>query len=120
MNDVRREFLFNHCGVFAVALHQRTEWPIVNFRRWNGQFVHSAVEMPDGRLVDFDGFVTPEDFARRYNIRGKVYPEKFIPGGAVAGYNYDGYTSMDEALAFANQMIDGLTHPPFSDLKKIT
>jgi hypothetical protein len=102
-----QEYLFGRCGVFAVALHQRTGWPIVNLTRASGQLVHSAVQMPDGRLVDYAGVVTPGELARRYKVRGRLRQKPVPRGGAVTGFNAEGHKTVEEALDRARAVIAG-------------
>ncbi|MCG8920294.1 hypothetical protein L6E12_31445 [Actinokineospora sp. PR83] len=48
-------FDYGYCGALALALHERTGWPIVGLRGRDGYASHYLVRRPDGRLVDGHG-----------------------------------------------------------------
>lgn len=54
-------FLGGHCHSLALALHERTKWPLVAIRRQrDGACIHVAARRPDGRIVDIAGAHLPE------------------------------------------------------------
>jgi hypothetical protein len=54
-------FLGGHCHSLALALHERTGWPLVAVdQRSDGVCVHVAVRRPDGTIVDIAGAHTPD------------------------------------------------------------
>jgi hypothetical protein len=48
-------FLGGHCHSLALALHARTDWPLVAIDDASGECVHVAVRSPDDRIVDITG-----------------------------------------------------------------
>jgi hypothetical protein len=55
-------FLGGHCHSLALAIHERTKWPLVAIdQRSDGVRAHVAVRRPDGKIVDIAGAHRPED-----------------------------------------------------------
>lgn len=109
MKVLRDMFVSSDCGDFALAIHERFGWPIVNVVSSRNGAVHSACLHPDGRLVDFDGFVTLDALKKRYRMRDlKVIPAEQT--GHVVG------TSVDEELGVSNAKIvmPHLHYAPFN------
>lgn len=66
---VRREYVSGTCAAYAVALHDKTGYPIVCI---NGE-LHVAVRAPDGDIIDFMGKNPLSKVLRRYGF-GKDTP----------------------------------------------
>src|SRR4051794_37517203 len=57
----RLAFLGGHCHSLALALHERTGWPLIAIdHRSDGVCAHVAVQRPDGKVVDIAGAHTVE------------------------------------------------------------
>ncbi len=64
------------CAAIALAIHERTHWPIVAItdhhnvfedgRAGGGSALHWTVKAPDGRLLDVDGLHTAEELIEEY------------------------------------------------------
>lgn len=63
---IKREYLSGTCAAYAVALHDKTGYPIVGI---NGG-MHVAVQAPDGEIVDFLGKAPLKKVLRRYGMTG--------------------------------------------------
>ncbi|WP_436493407.1 hypothetical protein [Actinokineospora sp. HUAS TT18] len=56
VSTVEELFEFGHCNALALALHERTGWPIVGLvGQRHGEANHYLVRRPDGLLVDVRG-----------------------------------------------------------------
>jgi hypothetical protein len=59
---ITREYVSGTCGAFAVALHDKTGYPIIGINGGD----HIAVQAPDDDLIDFLGKASPESVMARY------------------------------------------------------
>lgn len=71
-----RAFTHGGCDALAIALHDRTGWPIAAIadhhnvhgdRAGGGSALHWTVLHPSGRLLDIDGLHDPADLVERYH-----------------------------------------------------
>lgn len=70
--EEQHRYTADRCGYLAVALHQRTGWPLVVFADGYDHddppphpgWVHAGVLTPDGRFLDIDG---PGDWGRHWD-----------------------------------------------------
>lgn len=70
-------FLHGACGALAIALHNRTGWPVVaitdehnvygDHQASGGSALHWAVQRPDGLLLDIDGYHDPDCLTDNYH-----------------------------------------------------
>jgi hypothetical protein len=65
---VRREYVSGTCAAYAVALHDKTGYPIVGM---NGE-MHVAVRAPDGDIIDYMGKNTLKAVLKRYGFGAKT------------------------------------------------
>ncbi len=56
-------FIYGQCHGLALALHNRTGWPLVAVVDDNGACGHVCVRRPDGQIVDVTGAHTSEEMA---------------------------------------------------------
>lgn len=68
LHMVRWLYTSRSCDVFAVALRELVNWPIVSVGLPDDQSVHRLNRDPAGRLVDVTGFVTLEELRQRYEM----------------------------------------------------
>ena len=66
---IRREYVSGTCGAYAIALHDKTSYPIIGF---NGG-THIAVRSPDGDIIDYLGKNPVANVLKRYGM-GKNTP----------------------------------------------
>lgn len=67
-------FLGGHCHSLALALHERTGWPLVAFDNGRGECVHVCVQRPDGQIVDITGAHSPEEMTAAVSGGGTIRP----------------------------------------------
>lgn len=56
-------YLAGRCTAFAVAVHRRTQWPLVVLRTASGAYAHAGCLAPDGRFADARGLLDAAGFA---------------------------------------------------------
>lgn len=54
-SEARAAFTFGHCHSLALALHERTGWPMLGLQHHSKEINHVVVVMPDGRWLDAKG-----------------------------------------------------------------
>lgn len=96
---VRTEFMTGGCYALAVALHDKTGWPIqANFDAY-GDVNHVWVIRPDGAAVDINGVHDTSVAKTKYDLDG-------TPPSGPEPYPADDPVDQD-MLAWARQLIDG-------------
>lgn len=55
-----------HCHSLALAIHQRTGWPLVGIQDRGGQLAHVAICTPEGELLDASGCWDLGDLVEEY------------------------------------------------------
>ncbi|HEY5990612.1 MAG TPA: hypothetical protein VIV12_30100 [Streptosporangiaceae bacterium] len=87
--NARTAFTEGHCHSLALALHEKTGWPLIGGVDRGPEYGsgrvpdHVVVQVPDGRLLDITGLHTVEDFEEEW---GTVQP--LDPAEVAAGFPY--------------------------------
>ncbi len=64
--EARRVFKRGACAALAIAIYDKTKWPIIAIVDQNGSVVHWTVRRPDNKLIDVDGGHTQEALIAEY------------------------------------------------------
>jgi hypothetical protein len=65
-DDAVRAFTQGQCHALALALHERTGWPIRQLENDEGEPFHLYVETPDGRALDITGAHDRDEFRQAW------------------------------------------------------
>ena len=101
------DWLWGDCVALALALHERTGWPIVQVvgERDGRQGFHVGVRMPDGRVLDGEGAHGREAWLAAY-AADRMTREEFEPRDTP-----EARAVMHAARGAAARVIAGLARP---------
>ncbi len=87
VKDVLASSIYGNCYDFALALYRNIDCELVGVDD-NGDIVHTGVLLPDGRIFDGRGEVSPDEFIKPFKGNGRkivtdITEEKLLASGTV-------------------------------------
>jgi hypothetical protein len=115
---LRHVFTHGGCGMFALALHRITGWPVVTLDTCKDTYLHLGVQSPTGTLWDARGeHPTIASFVSKFT---NIVPEalRIVSREEIMTSFHAHLRNLDNTERLASEMYPELPHQPSSDRQR--